>query len=158
MKNNKEVFEREHTYSNDLLPEEFRDKLQDTHKAVGQVMRNLKFAKNGQPFQRGSHHTAPVGRGQFQNVQRGRRGGANNAPQRGKTAFITFTAPHNMSKTPSHSPNSKGDPARIGDTIQARGKVEIFFESVENHDQRSGDIKSHQGLGYPPPPPHFGEK
>ena len=35
MKNNKEVFEREHTYSNDLLPEEFRDKLQDTHKAVG---------------------------------------------------------------------------------------------------------------------------
>ena len=150
MKNNKEVFEREHSYTNDLLPEEFRDKLQDTHKAVGQVMRNLKFAKHGQPFQRGSHHSAPVGRGQYHNnVQRGRRGGANNAPQRGKISFITFTTPHTVSKTPSHSPNSKGDSPRISDTVQARGTVEVFLESVENHDQRSGDIKPHQGLGYP---------
>ena len=105
LKNNKEVFEREHTYSNDLLPEEFRDNLQDTHKAVGQVMKNLKGLKGRQPFQKGSPHSAPMGRGHNHNGQGGRRGGANanNTPQRGKENTLIIPSPHPIFKAPSHS-------------------------------------------------------
>ena len=122
LKNNKEVFEREHTYTNDLLPDEFRDKLQETSKAVGQVMRNLKGTKSRQPFQKGSPHSATVGRGHKSNVQRGRRDGANanGAPQGKEQNLVIFTT-LTPSQTPSHPPHFKKDPSRIGYQLKIRG-------------------------------------
>ena len=152
LKNNKEVFQREHHYSNDLLPEEFRDKLQDTNKAVGQVMRNLKISRGRQPFQRGSPHSATVGRGHNQNVQQNqnRRGGgnSNNPPQRGKNETVVIATSYPTLKTSSHSSYPERYPTRTDYPLKTGGSVEIFFESVEDHNKRSGNPQADQRLGH----------